>query len=303
MNDALPAVGDAEIELDGRIVRLTNLDKVLWPKTGTTKRQLIDYYLRIAPAMLPHIVRTPLTLARFPDGVDGRGWFQTSCPHPPEWIETFRVADASGRVVRDHCVISDRAGLIWMANLASIEIHSLLWRLPKVEEPTSVVFDLDPGEGTGLSACLSAALAIRGRLTDAGLQSFPNLSGWAGAHIHVPLGPGHSFARTKEFARRIAADLASSSDTITDRLARPDRAGRVLIDWRQNAPSLSVVAPYSVRALEEPSVAAPLTWEEVEKGAEGETFVVDPEACLRRVGRYGDLPASVLELQQQLPPP
>lgn len=298
---ALPTVGDAEIELDGRIVRVTNLDKALWPRTGTTKRQLIDYYMSVAPAMLPHVARRPLTLARFPDGVDGKGWFQTSCPHPPEWLETFRVTDESGRVVRDHCVITDRAGLIWLVNLASIEVHSLLWRLPRVEEPSAVVFDLDPGEGTELAECFQAALAIKDHLSSVGLESFPNLSGWAGVHVQVPVAPGHSFVRTKEFARGIAAEMARSSEEITDRFAHRDRVGRVLIDWRQNAPSLSVVAPYSLRALAEPSVAAPLTWEEVGTGAEAEPLLIGPEACIERLGRYGDLLAPVLELHQRLP--
>jgi bifunctional non-homologous end joining protein LigD len=291
------------LDIGGRTVRFTNPDKVLWPDTGTTKGELLDYYLTVAPVLLPHLEQRPLTLGRWPDGVDAQGWFQTTCPHPPEWIPTHPVPSRRGTGAgRNYCVVNEAAALVWVVNLAGIELHPLLARRPEVDRPTSVMFDLDPGPGASPGACATTALVVRDTLAGYGLRSFPKTSGWSGLHVVVPLAPTHPYTETKRFARGLARRLAQTHpELVVDRSDRSLRSGRVLIDWSQNDQHKSTAAPYSVRALAFPSVSTPLRWEEVEHAAAGAApLFFDAAAVRRRLDEHGDLFQPVLKLSQLL---
>ena len=292
------------LEIAGRAVRFTNEDKVLWPETGTTKGDLLDYYLSVAPVLLPYLEERPLTLGRWPDGVDAQGWFQTTCPAPPEWIPTHPVAARPGtRRPPNYCVVNEVAALVWVVNLAAIELHPLLARRPAVDRPTSLVVDLDPGPGASRATCAAVALLVREALAGRGLQSFAKTSGWSGLHVVAPLAATHRYAATKAFARAVARDLAESHPgLVVDRQDRSLRTGRVLIDWSQNDERKSTAAAYSVRALAFPSVSTPLQWEEVEAAAHGAaSLMFDTAAVRRRLDRHGDLFRPVLALGQRLP--
>lgn len=295
------------IDVDGRRLRLSNPDKVLWPGTGMTKRGLLDYYLRLMPVILPHIRRRPLTLGRWPDGVEEVGWLQTSCHHHPEWMATHPVPrQRPGRGPgRDYCVVDEPAGLVWLANLATIELHPLLARSPAVDQPDVVVFDLDPGEGTTILTCAQVALWLREDLAAQGLAGYPKTSGALGLHVYVPLGPGHTYAQTKGFARAVAARLAGAhADLVVDKMDRSLRRGRVLIDWSQNDQNKSTVAPYSLRATRWPLVSTPVRWEEIEAAlchddARALYFLADTLAD--RLEDHDDLFGPVLAGSQSLP--
>jgi bifunctional non-homologous end joining protein LigD len=292
------------VDAGGRPVRFTNPDKVLWPATGTTKGELLAYYRAVAPVLLPHIGRRPMTLGRWPDGTAELGWFQTTCPHPPGWIGTQAVAARrSGGRGRVYCLIDDEAALVWAVNLGTIEFHPLLARVPRLDQPDCVLFDLDPGDGVGLEACCAVALALQQDLAADGLAAFPKTSGQFGLHVVVPLGAGHDWPATKAYARRLAARLAGGRpDLVVDRMERARRQGKVFIDWSQNDASKSTVAPYSLRAMPWPSASTPLRWEEVADGAAGrETLRFDAGDVRRRLDDLGDLFRPVLDLDQRLP--
>jgi bifunctional non-homologous end joining protein LigD len=292
-----------EVDVGGRRVRLTNLDKVLWPRTGTTKRELFAYYIAIASALLPHIAGRPLTLGRYPDGVEGVNWFQTTCPHPPPWMETYPVRARDGGRGPNYCLVMDLAGLLWVVNLASIELHPLLVRSHRRDEATVVVFDLDAGPGASLAACCRVACELRARLSSHGLEAYPKTSGLEGLHVYVPLNSGAAFADTRRFARAVAADLARDRRDVTHLKAPRDRVGKVLIDWGRNSPNLSTVAPYSLRAMGWPVASTPVTWEEVEAAGRGLQDSLPRAAVdtIRRVETNGDLFAGVLAQRQALP--
>jgi bifunctional non-homologous end joining protein LigD len=294
------------VEIDGRELRLSNLDKVLWPATGFTKGELIDYYARVAPALLPHLARRPMTLARFPDGVFGPGWYQTRCPNPPSWLPTLPVPSPDGRGSgRDYCLVDDLPALVWAVNTGSIELHPLLSRAPDLDTPTLVMFDLDPGPPAGLLECSRVALWVRGLLADLGLQAYPKTSGRGGLHVCVPLNVPTTYRETKPFARRVAARVvASHPDHVVDRMDKAIRAGKVFIDWGQNDASKSTAAVYSLRARVEPEASTPVTWDEVEAAVRADDvspLVFSPDDVLRLVESEGDRFGPVLELQQRLP--
>ena len=299
-----PPVADT-VEVGGRRVRFTNPAKVLWPAAGFTKSDMLDYYRAVADAFLPHIAGRPLTLGRWPDGTARLGWMQTTCPHPPEWIPTHAVPRQTGTGRgRDYCVVNEEAALVWAVNLGAIEFHPLLSRLPAVEHPDTLIFDLDPGEGAGLAAACTVALRLHELLTDAGLDAFPKTSGQAGLHVAVPLAAGSTtYPATKAFARATAAGLAAElPELVVDRMRRSERQGKVFVDWSQNDQHKSTVAPYSLRATAWPLVSTPLTWDEVEAGAAGRhNLLFDAAAVLRRLGAGGDLFRPVIDLDQQLP--
>jgi bifunctional non-homologous end joining protein LigD len=301
--------GRVEVEVDGRRMRLSNLGKVLWPRTGTTKGALIDYVMRISPALLPHIRLRPLTLKRYPDGVEGVKFFEKRCPaHRPDWVLTEPVwSDRHGRMV-DYCVVADLPTLIWLANLASIELHVDLHVAGAFETPTVLVFDLDPGPGTGIAECCRVALLLRSTLGGVGLESWAKTSGSKGLQVYVPLNDGRAtFEQTKSFARTLAQLFErEASQLVVSRMTRSLRAGKVLIDWSQNDPYKSTICAYSTRARELPTVSAPVTWEEVaEASASGDgtalRFTMDD--VLERVARCGDLFADVAAMVQRLPDP
>jgi bifunctional non-homologous end joining protein LigD len=292
----------ADIEIEGRRLSLSNLDKALYP-TGFTKGDLVEYYIRVAPVILPHLAGRPVTLRRFPDGLDGPTWFQTRCRGRPPWMRTAPIRIRRGEV-HEYCLIEDRPSLAWAANQAAVELHPFLWRHEQPERPLLAVFDLDPGPPAGLAEACTVALRLRDLLGEAGLRSFAKASGSRGIHVVVPVHADVTFDRTKSFGREVAGQLAGQDPArITDRLEHPAREGRVMVDWRQNDKMRSTVAPYSLRARRRPVVSAPLTWEEVERGTDEPASVeLSPDTVLHRVAD-GDLFEPVLELSQRLPAP
>ncbi|HEX2044728.1 MAG TPA: non-homologous end-joining DNA ligase [Gaiellaceae bacterium] len=292
------------VELEGRAVTLTNLGKVLWPEAGFTKEAMLEYYAHVAPTVLPHVAGRPLTLRRFPDGVDGANWYQTECRGRPDWLPVQRLPHRT-RGAQELCVVNDLPALLWVANQASIELHPFLAFGDRPDEPTVLVLDLDPGPPADVLACCRVALRLRGLLAEAGLSPFVKTSGSVGLHVYVPLNTPHTYADTKAFARTLARLLASEDpDGVTDRMQRSLRPGKVLVDWLQNDPTRSTVAPYSLRATAWPTVSTPVTWEEIERAAStgrAELLTFEPAAVLARVEEHGDLFAPVLELEQTLP--
>ena len=285
------------VELEGRRLRLTNLDKVLWPEPGRTKAWLIEYYTRVAPVLLPHLAGRPLTLRRFPDGVDGVSWHQNECRGEPEWFHVLETAGKGGRVLR-FCVVDDLASLVWVANGGALELHPFQWTVDSPRRPTTLVFDLDPGLPAGLEESARVALLLRELLGELGLAAFPKASGSLGLHLHVPLGTPHDADDVKRFARAVAEALAQAHpDSVIAEIDKSLRAGKVFIDWLQNDATRQTVAPYSLRGLTWPTVAAPVTWDEVERG----TLTFLGEDVLERVKRDGDLFEPVLTLRQELP--
>jgi bifunctional non-homologous end joining protein LigD len=291
------------VEVGGRTLRVTNLDKVLWPATGWTKREMLRFDEAIAPVLVPHIAGRPLTLARFPDGVDGIAWYQTNCRGHPSWLTTHVMTGKRGATFR-MCVVDDAASLLWVANLGTIELHPFLATGARPTAPLAVVFDLDPGPPADLVDCARVALRVRARLHAVALESFPKTSGAAGLHVVVPLDGSDGFPATKAFARTLAEELAADAPhEVVSRSSRALRRGRVLIDWLQNDPTRSTIAPYSLRATPSPRVSTPLSWEEVEQLAAGhdpDAIDQSPAAVLDRVERLGDLHAPVLRLRQRL---
>ena len=287
------------VTIDGRRVRLSNLDRVLWPEAGFTKRDLVHYYVAVAPVLLPHIAGRPLTLWRFPQGVHERGWWQNECRGSPEWMRTATVRG------QRFCVADDAASLAWLANMGTVELHPFLALASAPDEPTGLVFDLDPGPPADVVDCCRVALRLRDALADRGLAAFAKTSGSVGLHVHVPLAPHHTFGETKSFARKLAEQLADSEPAgVTVAQQKVLRAGRVLIDWLQNDPARSTVAPYSLRATPYPTVAMPVTWDEVERTvgaprAERLTFLA--RDVFARIEQIGDVMAASLSGDQRLP--
>jgi bifunctional non-homologous end joining protein LigD len=295
------------VEIEGRRLVLSNLDKVLWPEHGMTKGQMLDYYARIAPTLLPHLRGRPVTLRRFPDGVGGISWHQNECKGEPDWFHVHETGGRGGRRLR-FCVVDDLASLMWVANQAAVEIHPFLWSVEASRRPLEAVFDLDPGApAAGLADCARIALRLRELLADLSLESFPKTSGSLGLHVHVPLGTPHAAADTKAFARVLARVLATERpDEVVAEMRKADRAGKVYVDWLQNDATRQTVAPYSLRGLPVPTVATPVTWDEVDRAAAEDdpgvlTFL--PDDVLERVERLGDLFAPVRGLRQRLPKP
>ncbi len=276
-------------------VTLSNPDKILWPKSGFTKRQLVDYYVRVAPVLLPHLANRPLTIARFPDGVDGDGWYQMNCRGAPPWMRIATVTGKRGQTLR-YCLVDDARGLAWLANLGTIELHPFLARATAPDEPLALVLDLDPGPDAGILEAARVALAVRASLERRGVDGVVKTSGKKGLHVYAPLS-GARFAESKALARAIARELsAAAPERVTERMARAERGARVLVDWRQNDPGLSTVAPYSLRAMPWPLVSTPLGWDELDRAlSDGNAAALyfGPDAVLERVARLGDAFAPV----------
>jgi bifunctional non-homologous end joining protein LigD len=282
-------------------VALTSLDRVLWPRAAFTKGDMVEYYDRVAPALLPHIAGRALTLGRFPGGVDARGFAQTECRGRPEWMATRPVRLRDGRI-REHCVVSDARSLRWVANQSAIELHPFLSRGERLDLPTHLSLDLDPGPGAGILDCARVALRVRGMLAEMNLVSFVKTSGSLGLHVLVPLNAGHPYARTKPFARELAARLSAEDPArVTDRTPRSGRAGRVLVDWLGNDASRTTIAPYSLRAMDFPTASTPITWEEVERAREPHELWFLAGDVLGRIESIGDPLAPAVELRQDLP--
>ena len=291
-----------EVEVDGKRLSLSNLDKVMYPAVGFTKGQVIDYYTRVAPALLPHLRDRPLTLKRYPNGVDGGHFYEKQCPsHRPDWVRSEPV-ELSSKTIH-FCVCDDLPTLVWLANLADLELHPSLSNVPEVERPSIMAFDLDPGEGTGLRECCEVALILRAALDQLGLESFAKTSGSKGIQVYVPLNVSdvdydHG---TKRLSQALARHLESAHPRLIVSSQRKElRRNRVLIDWSQNDEHKTTVSVYSLRARERPTVSTPLAWDEVEQGDPDE-LVFEAEDVLARVEEHGDLFEPVATLKQQLP--
>jgi bifunctional non-homologous end joining protein LigD len=280
----------AQLELDGHSVRLTSLDRPMFPAAGWRKTDVIGYYLAVADALLPHLRGRPLTMGRFPDGVDGRGFLQNECRGHPPWMGVLDLDLRTG-VRRRYCVVDDAASLAWVANLAAIELHPYPVTRDAPDVPAALVVDLDPGPGTGLRECCLLAQEARALLAADGLDIAVKTTGGAGLHMGAAVA-GASFEDTRAIARRLAATLAERfPGLVTDDVRPAARSRAVLVDWMQNAPRRSTIAPYSLRvAAPTPSVSAPLTWGEVEAIAGGDAPpALDPAAVIARIRTQGDL--------------
>ncbi|MGD0880331.1 MAG: non-homologous end-joining DNA ligase [Acidimicrobiales bacterium] len=286
--------------VDGREITISRPEKVLFPATGFTKGQMIDYYATVAGVMLPHLAGRPLTMKRFPDGVDGDWFFEKHAPaHAPDWVRHVAVPSAGGTV--DYTVVDDRSTLIWAADLATVEFHVPLWRVPPagtVPGPADhLVFDLDPGEGSTIVECCRVAKRIAGILAARGLDAVPKTSGRKGLHVYSPLSGRPAWSTVRQRSHEIAVELEQTSpDLVVSNMRRSLRPGRVLVDWSQNAPAKTTVAAYSLRASSEPGVSTPVTWEEVERcGQAGDPSLLrfSPTQVVDRIERLGDLFAAV----------
>ena len=291
--------------LDGREIKLSNLDKVLYPASGFTKGALIDYYARVAPVLLGHLAGRPLTVTRWPDGVEAKSFFQKQAPaHKPAWVRTATLP--AGKKPIDYVLAEDEATLVWLANLAAIELHTPLARAEAIERPTALVFDLDPGAPAGILECAHVALALHGMFERLGLQSFPKTSGSKGLQVYVPLnGVRASYAQTKHFAKTVAELLERAEpELVVSRMSKARRTGKVLVDWSQNDAKKTTVCVYSLRATARPCVSTPLAWEEVASAfaaGAAELLSFEAERVLTRVDERGDEFAPVLSLVQELP--
>jgi bifunctional non-homologous end joining protein LigD len=295
---------DTVIEVEGHPLKLSNLDKVLYPETGFTKGEVLDYYARIAAVLLPHLGDRALTLRRFPDGVEGGSFYEKNCPrHRPNWVGVHRVSGDDGTI--DFCRIDSLAGLTWVANLAALELHTSMARAADPDEPTMVVFDLDPGPPAAVLECAEVALWIREVLHGVGLECLVKTSGSKGLQVYLPLNTAASYHRTAGFAKHLAQLLERQAPDRVVSLQRKDlRVGKVLVDWSQNARHKTTVCAYSLRARERPTVSTPVIWDEVQAAADaGDASLLAFEAgtVLERVERSGDLFAPALSKRQELP--
>jgi bifunctional non-homologous end joining protein LigD len=299
---------DRQVEVDGRELKLTNLDKVLYPKAGFTKGEVVDYYARVAAAIIPHLAGRALTLRRFPEGVDDldAAFFEKRCPkHRPKWVKTARVEAGPHAGHIDFCVCDSLPTLIWMAQLAAIELHPSLSLSKAPKRPTVLAFDLDPGPPADVIDCCRVALRLRELFDHFGVECFPKTSGSKGLQVYVPLNSKASYDETKPFAKAIAQLLEKQTPKeVVSKMKKELRKGRVFVDWSQNHQRKTTIAVYSLRARERPTVSTPVSWEEVESALEREdasSLVFEAGDVLKRVEKHGDLFAPVLELSQELP--
>jgi bifunctional non-homologous end joining protein LigD len=302
------ASASIEVEVEGRQLKLSNLDKVLYPEAGFTKGEVIDYYTRVAPALLPHLRRRALTLKRYPNGVDGQFFYEKNCPkHRPPWVETLSVWSARNKADVNYCLIDELAGLVWVANLASLELHTSLSRATDIQQPGMLVFDLDPGPPATVVECGRVAFWLREVLDDLGLQAFPKTSGSKGLQLYVPLNTPVTYNETKPFAHALARLLEDRHPKdVLSVMTKDLRKGKVFIDWSQNDDSKTTVCVYSLRARPQPTVSTPVTWDEVGQvvdSGDPDQLVFTATDVLERVDAHGDLFAPVVELEQSLPAP
>ncbi|BCJ52783.1 hypothetical protein Asp14428_42580 [Actinoplanes sp. NBRC 14428] len=294
------------VQIEGRDLELSNLDKLMYPAAGFTKGEVVDYYTRVAPVLLPHLRGRALTRIRYPNGVDGAHFFEKNAPGgTPSWVrlETLPVPGSTkARETIDFVVVDELATLVWVANLASLELHTPQWRIG--EHPDLMVVDLDPGAPAGLQECCAVAMLMRDRLGEDGLSAYPKTSGKKGMQLCVPISGMQDSEAVSGYAKRVAEELSARvPGSITAKMARAIRPGKVFIDWSQNAAAKTTVAPYSLRALAEPTASTPLTWEEVAAMALGDEPARQFGAAevLERVDAYGDLLEDLLHPGPALP--
>ena len=286
------------VQIDGRQLELSNLDKVMYPSVGFTKGEVIDYYVRVAPVLLPHLLDRPLTRIRYPDGVDAASFFEKNAPGgTPAWVRKERLpvpGSSTGRETLDFIVVDGVATLAWLANMAALELHTPQWRLEgrRPANPDLLVVDLDPGPPAGLEECCLVAVAARHRLEMDGLQPFAKTSGKKGMQLLARLNGRRTSDQISEFAKGVAEDLESAlPDLVTSKMTKKLRPGKVFVDWSQNAAAKTTVSPYSLRAAPTPTVSAPFSWTDVEAG---HVRPLRPDEVLARLERDGDLLAILL---------
>lgn len=298
------------VSIGGRVLRISNLDKPLYPETGFTKRDVIDYYVAVADALLPRLIGRPVTLFRFPDGADRAGFFEKhAARHAPEWVRTARIPSRSGPA--EYVFIEELPALVWAANLAALELHVPQWRLEDGEHagadtqpervPDLLVFDLDPGEPAGIVECCRVAELLRAELEAEGLRAFPKTSGSKGMQLSVPILTA-SEGEASAYAKRLAERLAGARpELVVARMTRELRPGKVLIDWSQNNPAKTTIAAYSLRARSEPFVSTPVTWDEVLACTARDRFAFRAADVRERLSERGDLFAGMDEHRAALP--
>ncbi len=295
------------LEIDGHELVLSNLDKILYPEAGFTKGQVIDFYIQVSRFLLPHLKDRPVTLKRYPNGVAGKHFYQKDAPrYRPEWIRTFPVPRREGGEPIHYILIDDLATLVWCANLANLELHPFLHRTPRIDQPTSVVFDLDPGEGSDILTCARVAFLLKELFERWDLEAFPKVSGSRGIQVYIPLNGRATYAQTQPFARTIAEHLTREHpELVVARMSKLERTSKVLVDWSQNSDFKTTVAVYSLRAKSpHPFVSMPVSWEELRRAmvqSNRESLYFAPEAALKRLERTGDQFAPLLTTKQKLP--
>ena len=296
----------SELTIGSTRLEVSNLEKVFYPQTGFTKGDVIDYYIRVAPVLLPHLKDRPITLKRYPEGVEGLFFYEKRCPpHRPKWVGTTAVPRSKGGTI-SYCVMNSLPALIWAVNLADLEIHTFLHRMPKLDRPTALAFDLDPGPPADVVSCCGVALRLKQLLERLGLRSFAKTSGSKGVQVYVPLNSAVTYDKTKAFALAVASALEDKfPDAVISKMARALRKGKVFVDWSQNDDHKTTVNVYSLRAKERPFVSTPVTWREIQatlKKQEPKRLAFEAGDVLKRVHKLGDLFAPVLSLKQKLPP-
>jgi bifunctional non-homologous end joining protein LigD len=297
---------DSAIEVQGKTLKLSNLEKVLYPEAGFTKQQIIDYYVRIAPAMLPHLEGRALTRKRYPNGVDEEFFYEKNAPmHRPDWVKTAPIWSESNRRTVHYILANDLPTLVWLANLAAIELHPSLALAKDITCPTMMVFDLDPGPPANIVQCCQVGLWLREIFEHFGMQSFPKTSGSKGLQVYVPLNTPTNYDATKMFAHALAQLLEHDHpDMVVSDMKKQVRTNKVFVDWSQNDEHKTTIAVYSLRARERPTVSTPISWEEAErclKKKDANLLVFEAKQTVARVEKLGDLFAPVLELKQKLP--
>ena len=296
----VPAAKRQEVQIDGRTLSLSNLDKVLYPQAAFAKGHVIDYYTRVSPVLLPHLRDRPLTLKRYPNGVDGPHFYEKQCPsHAPDWVPTSRIGDI------DFCLANDLPTLVWLANLADLELHTSLARAGAYASPTVIAFDLDPGPPATIVECAEVALELRMIFEHLRMEAFPKTSGSKGMQVYVPLNTPTRYDVTRPFARGLAELLERRrGELVVSDMKKSLRGGKVFVDWSQNTSFKTTVNVYSLRAMPQPTVSTPLRWEEVEavtQSRDPDDLVFTSADVLERVAEHGDLFAPVAELRQTLP--
>jgi bifunctional non-homologous end joining protein LigD len=296
----------AQLEVEGRKLAVSNLDKVLYPKAGFTKGDLIHYYIQIAPVLLPHLKDRPLTMKRYPNGVEGEFFYEKNCPsHRPKWVKTATVWSEGNQRNMDYCLAQDLPTLVWAANLADIELHTSLSRKNDVARPAMMVFDLDPGAPADIVQCCQVGLWLREILAAMKLKSWAKTSGSKGLQVYVPLNTPVTYDETKALSHALAEYLERDHpDLVVSKMAKALRKGKIFVDWSQNDEHKTTICVYSMRAKEQPTVSTPVTWEEVEKclrKKDAKSLVFRYDQTLARVKKMGDLFEEVEKLKQRVP--
>ena len=297
------------VKVENRQLTLSNLDKVLYPEVGFTKGQVIDYYTRIAPVMLPHIKDRPLTFKRYPDGVDGKFFFEKNAPsHAPPWVRRVELpspGSTKNRSTIKYAVVGELPALVWAANLATLEMHVPMWRVQKNGKPKNpdvMVYDLDPGEPATIVECCEVAQLVRTALDKVGIEAYPKTSGSKGMQLYVPLDAKRPWQDVHAYARELAEQLEEEHpDLVVSNMKKELRGGKVLVDWSQNNSAKTTIAPYSLRARALPTVSTPITWHEVEGCRKPTDLRFTADDVLDRVQAQGDLFAPVLDGGPSLP--